>query len=84
MCGVITWGDQVVTGVVNGHPSQDYRDRPRSILAAVTEARRWAQRPFIRHGARTVTFADHERMVSYFAEFLQANGVRRGDRVGIY
>jgi long-chain acyl-CoA synthetase len=84
MCGVITWGDQVVAGVVNGHPSLVYRDRPTSIMAALIEARRWAQRPFIRHGARTVTFADHERMVCHFAEFLQANGVRRGDRVGIY
>lgn len=84
MSSVITWGDQVVTGVVNGHPSFVYQDRPRSIMAAVTEARRWANRPFIRHGARTVTFAEHEGMVRYFAEFLQANGVRPGERVGIY
>jgi long-chain acyl-CoA synthetase len=84
MSSVITWGDQVVTGVVRHHPSFVYQDRPRSIIAAIAEARRWAHRPFIRHGSRTVTFAEHEAMVCHFAEFLQANGVRSGDRVGIY
>jgi long-chain acyl-CoA synthetase len=84
MSSVITWGDEVVTGLVHGHPSLVYRDRPKSIMAAVTGARRWAHRPFIRHGARTVTFAEHERMVCCFAKFLQDNGVQRGDRVGIY
>lgn len=78
------WGDTVVQSVVRGHPSLVYRDRPQSILAALTESRRWADRPFIRHGARVVTFAEHECMVQQFAKYLRANEVKSGDRIGIF
>ncbi|PBC47429.1 AMP-dependent synthetase [Rhodococcus sp. ACPA1] len=84
MASSVRWGETVMRSIVRGHPSLVYKDRPRSIIAALTESRRWADRPFIRHGSKVVSFAEHERMVRQFAHFLRATGVSSGDRVGIF
>ncbi|WP_161965480.1 class I adenylate-forming enzyme family protein [Rhodococcus sp. P1Y] len=78
------WGDTVEVGSFCGHPGLVYRDRPTTIMAALRESRRWSDRPFIRHGATVVTFAEHEQMVHRFAQYLRSKGVERGDRIGIY
>lgn len=84
MSSEFRWSASVADGEVNNHPCRLYQARPSSILAAVQESRRWGERPFIRHGNRTVTFNQHQQMVGQFAEFLRDNGVRQGDRVGIF
>lgn len=84
MSSEIRWSASVADGEVNDHPCRVYQVRPSSILAAVQESRRWGERPFIKHGDRTVTFNQHQQMVGQFAEFLRDEGVRQGDRVGIY
>jgi long-chain acyl-CoA synthetase len=78
------WGETVVGGVVRGHPALIYRDRPRSARAVLAESRRWADRPFIFHGDRMVTFAEHELIARRIAARLRAEGVGPGDRVGIF
>jgi long-chain acyl-CoA synthetase len=78
------WGETVVRGEVRGHPALIYRDRPRSARAALAESRRWADRPFIFHGDRVVTFAEHELIAARIAARLRGEGVGPGDRVGIF
>ncbi|MGM7666538.1 class I adenylate-forming enzyme family protein [Microbacterium sp. A93] len=78
-----TWGYTVEPSAWNGHPGLVYRHRPASILEAIVESRRWADRPFIVHGARTMTFREHEQLVHQTAEVLRSRGVTSGQRIGI-
>jgi long-chain acyl-CoA synthetase len=78
------WGDTVTRGVIHGHSSLLYEARPDSVGAVLLESRRWAERPFIFHGDRVLTFADHEQVVRRVSARLRREGIGRGDRVGIY
>jgi long-chain acyl-CoA synthetase len=80
----IRWGSNVVRTTVRGHEVLAYQDRPHRITAVLDEAQRWAERPFIHYGERTVTFAEHDRMVRSFAVSLRAWGVKPSDRVGVF
>ena len=52
-------------------------------MAILREGRRWAERDFIVHGSRRVTFGAHEAAVHCVAGRLVAHGVRPGDRVAL-
>lgn len=78
------WGDYVTEGIVRGTPMKQYGDRPRRITTVLEEARRWSDRPYLIHGDRTVTFAQHESMVATIMHRLGSAGVRRGDPVAIF
>jgi len=84
MSGSIRWGDTVVEGSIHGRPALVYRDRGSAVGDVLIESRRWATRPFIFHGDRVVTFAEHERMVRNVATRLRRAGIKQDDRVGIY
>ncbi|MEV8517170.1 class I adenylate-forming enzyme family protein [Dactylosporangium sp. NPDC051484] len=79
-----TWGESVARELVRGHPTLVYANRPKCITAVLDESRRWAGRPFIIQGERTITFAEHERMVATIATRLRSEGVRPGDTVAIF
>jgi long-chain acyl-CoA synthetase len=78
------WSEAVREGSVNDRPSLLYAERPKRITAALVEARRWSDRVYLVQGGREVTFADHEAMVHRIADRLRGEGVRAGDRVGIF
>jgi long-chain acyl-CoA synthetase len=78
------WGDQVARTTVRGHEGLVYSPRPARITAVLDEARRWSDRPFMIQGARVISFAEHERMMRTFTRRLCQEGVRGGDRVGIF
>lgn len=82
--GAGRWGDRVVVGDINGHPSLQYADRVRSFGAVLEESRRWADRDYLVQGRRRVTFGDHELAVDRAATGLWHAGVRPGDRVAVY
>jgi long-chain acyl-CoA synthetase len=78
------WSETVVRGEVHGRPCLVYAHHPRRVGAILRESRRWADREFIVHGERRVTFADHEIAVRRTAAEFAARGVREGDRVAIF
>jgi long-chain acyl-CoA synthetase len=80
----VTWSSTVTETTINGHPSLAYTSHPAQITAVLTEARRWSDRPFIIQGDRVLTFAQHDDLVRGIALRLQAEGVRRQDRVAIF
>lgn len=78
------WSDTVVDGVVHGHPSIVYAERPTRITAVLDAAQRWSGRPFILQGDRVMTFTDHDRTVRIIARRLVSEGVRRSDPVAVF
>ncbi|MBU9633100.1 AMP-binding protein [Burkholderia multivorans] len=66
-------------------PAEIDADRDASVTAMLGDAmRRFAHRPAFRAGARTLTYADVDRLSSALAAYLQqVVGVRRGDRVAV-
>jgi long-chain acyl-CoA synthetase len=84
MSSAYTWSQDVLPGEFHGHPGLVYREHPKSITAVLTEARRWSDRPFIIHGARQVTFGEHEELVDAIAGNLHRAGVGPSDRVGLF
>ncbi|MBU9468996.1 AMP-binding protein [Burkholderia multivorans] len=66
-------------------PAEIDADRDASVTAMLGDAmRRFADRPAFRAGARTLTYADVDRLSSALAAYLQqVVGVRRGDRVAV-
>src|ERR1700736_4798188 len=84
MRGATRWADTAARTTVHAHDGLAYFPRPARITAVLDEARRWSERPFIIQGARVISFADHERMMRTFPRRLRQEGVRGGDRVGIF
>ncbi|HTK63685.1 MAG TPA: class I adenylate-forming enzyme family protein [Pseudonocardia sp.] len=77
-------GAEVVEGLVHGHPCRMYEVRPSTVTELTHEGRRWADRVFIVHGERRVTYARHELAVGLAGRLLQRHGVGTGDRVAIF
>jgi long-chain acyl-CoA synthetase len=75
------WGREVVSGRVDGHPCLLYAQRPGSLPQLLAETRRWGPRPYLVHGERRLTYADHEAAVLATAGWLLRSGVRPGDRI---
>ena len=75
---------EVVEGTVHGHPCRMYRARPSTVSELTYQGRRWADRVFIVHGERRVTYAYHELATGLAGRLLQNHGVGTGDRVAIF
>jgi long-chain acyl-CoA synthetase len=76
-----TWGREITTEVVQGHPCRVYRDRPRSMAALLADARRWRGRTCLVAGQRRFGFEAFEAAVARVAAQLQSRGVGPGRRV---
>ncbi|MEJ8851227.1 class I adenylate-forming enzyme family protein [Variovorax rhizosphaerae] len=77
------WGRSVEAGVVAGHSSRVYAQRPRSLPELLHDARRWGTRAFLIEGERRLSFVDFEAAVHRVAGHLLARGIRQGDRVAL-
>ncbi len=75
------WGDQVAAESYGGHPGLQYTRRPRTFAELLTGVDRWADRLFLVHGDRRITFRQFFSAVAVAHERLQLNGIRPGDRV---
>ena len=78
------WGSEVIRGQVNGHDCLLYSERPDNIGDVLDASLRWADREYIIHGDRRVTFGEHHGAVGRVARRLRDAGVRPGSRVAIY
>lgn len=56
-------------------------DTQEGVLRA--QARQFGERPFLFFGEETLSFAELDRRADRLASWLQANGVAKGDRVGL-
>ena len=74
----VIWGRAVVEGRVDGHPCRMYAERPRSMVELLTDAQRWADRPFLVQGERRLTGKEFSAMVARAAELLRQRGAEPG------
>jgi long-chain acyl-CoA synthetase len=65
-------------------PCKMFGVRPPNVHALTLEGRRWADRAFIIHGRRRVTYSEHEAAVDRFTETLGRLGIGRGDRLALF
>jgi acyl-CoA synthetase (AMP-forming)/AMP-acid ligase II len=79
--GFSGWGTEIGAVEYGDATYRAYIDRPDDVADVLTFAERWADRPHIVQGDRTVTFADLCRAARHKGDQLTSAGVRRGDRV---
>jgi acyl-CoA synthetase (AMP-forming)/AMP-acid ligase II len=77
----VAWGTDVTTVRYGDATYLAYAERPRDVAEILRFASRWGDRPHIVQGDRVVTFGGLLECVSEQAGRLQANGLRRGDKV---
>ena len=75
------WGDEVAAGGYAGHPGLVYAERPRTFAELLFGVERWAQRPFLVHDERRISFGEFFTAVRTAREMLAPLGIQRGDRV---
>jgi long-chain acyl-CoA synthetase len=75
------WGNEVGSGRYGGHTGLLYVQRPRTFLELLTGVDRWADRPFLVHGARRIGFGEFFAAVGAARERLQPLGIEPRDRV---
>jgi acyl-CoA synthetase (AMP-forming)/AMP-acid ligase II len=75
------WGDEVVAGTYGGHPGLLYLRRPRTFTELLTGVNRWADRPFLIHGERRISFGEFFAAVGAARERLLPQAIQPGDRV---
>ena len=80
-CGDEVWGDEVSAGHYAGHPGLVYAQRPRTFAELLTGVDRWAQRLFLVHGDRRISFGEFFTAVRTARDMLASLGIQRGDRV---
>jgi len=67
-----------------GIPAEIAPPTHESVTELMQEAmRRYADKPAFRSFGQTLTYADVDRQSRDFAAYLQAQGVKRGDRIGV-
>lgn len=67
-----------------GIPAEIAPPTHESVTELMQEAmRRYADKPAFRSFGQTLTYADVDRQSRNFAAYLQAQGVKRGDRIGV-
>ncbi|MCO5124308.1 MAG: AMP-binding protein [Rhizobacter sp.] len=67
-----------------GIPAEITPPRHRSVTALMEAAmRRYADKPALRSFGQTLSYADTDRLSRDFAAWLQAQGVKKGDRVAV-
>ena len=77
------WGDEVGTGGYAGHPGLLYTQRPRTFAELLFGVDRWAQRTFLVHGDRRISFGEFFTAVSSARERLGPLAIQPGERVAI-
>jgi acyl-CoA synthetase (AMP-forming)/AMP-acid ligase II len=75
------WGDDVVADRYDGHPGLVYAQRPRTFAELLFGVERWAQRTFLVHGDRRISFGEFFTAVRGARDMLAPLGIQRGDRV---
>jgi len=75
------WGDEVGTGGYAGHPGLIHVQRPRTFDELLFGVDRWAQRTFLVHGDRRISFGEFFTAVRGARDMLAPLGIQRGDRV---
>ena len=78
---VSPWGGEVVDGLHGGHTGLVYRERPKSFADLVAGVDRWAQRTFLVHDRRRVSFGEFFAAVHAARDRLAEAGIKPGDRV---
>ena len=78
------WGEEVVETTYAGHPGRTLDPRPRSLAELFAGAPRWAERTFLVHGARRITFTRFLRAIEPATAVLTDRGVRPGDHVLVH
>ena len=71
-----TWGAELVEEDVLGAPCRVFSSRHRHVTGLFADARRFPHRPYLVQGSRSVSFADHERLVGLAAALLRSLGVQ--------
>ena len=75
------WGDEVAAGTYGGHPGLLYLRRPHTFAELLTGVDRWADRPFLIHGERRISFGEFFAAVGAARERLLPQAIQPGDRV---
>ena len=75
------WGDEVVAGHYAGHSGLVFRQRPRRFAELLFGVDRWADRTFLVHGERRISFGGFFSAVTAARDTLAPLGIQRGDRV---
>ncbi|KQX19629.1 MULTISPECIES: class I adenylate-forming enzyme family protein [unclassified Sphingomonas] len=60
-----------------GAPCRVFSSRHRHVTGLFSDARRFPDRPYLVQGSRTISFADHERLVRAAATLLRRHGVEK-------
>ncbi|NTY58600.1 class I adenylate-forming enzyme family protein [Mycolicibacterium sphagni] len=80
----VLWGTDVEASDYAGHRGLQYAPRPTTFASIFAESQRWADRTFLVHGARRMTFAAFAEAVSTGVTALRDEGVQTGDRIMLY
>jgi acyl-CoA synthetase (AMP-forming)/AMP-acid ligase II len=75
------WGDEVVAGTYGGYSGLLYLRRPHNFAELLTGVNRWADRPFLIHGERRISFGEFFAAVGAARERLLPKAIQPGDRV---
>ncbi|BBY66269.1 class I adenylate-forming enzyme family protein [Mycolicibacterium helvum] len=78
------WGTDVEASDYAGHRGLQYSPRPTTFASIFAESQRWAERTFLVHGARRMTFSAFADAVDTGVVALQDDGVQSGDRIMLY
>ena len=74
---------EIETVVINGIPTRTWKNLPPSVRSIVELGRAHGEKVFLVYEDDRVTFEAFYRAVSAFARQLQADGVKKGDRVAV-
>lgn len=74
---------EIVEDNAAGYPLKVYKNAPRSFRELLQTTRIFDDRIFLIYGDETLTFKEHFGKVGALAHHLQAQGVKKGDRVAI-
>ena len=75
------WGQEAAPGEFAGHPGLLYPRRPRTFAELLFGVQRWAQRTFLVHGERRISFGEFFTAVGAARNRLRVLGIQPGDRV---
>ncbi len=80
----VRWGTDIDASGYAGHPGVQYSPRPTTFADLFAESQRWAERTFLVHGERRVSFAAFIDAVNAGVGELRDAGVQPGDRIMLY
>jgi acyl-CoA synthetase (AMP-forming)/AMP-acid ligase II len=80
----VLWGIDIVSSDYAGHGGLQYSPRPTTFASIFAESARWADRTFLVHGGRRMTYSAFADAVTAGVTDLRAEGVAPGDRIMLY